>query len=101
MLRKLGCIYLSPAETKAERGNLYNVLLRNVLREQLDTLNSYEYKGTNYCFSAKNIAQAMQDLDEPLGDGLLKTNEKIFDRKENTTTRLNKGIVDLGKSVHG
>ena len=80
LLQQLGYIYLSPAEAEAQRGNLYTVLLKDVLREQLDTLNSYDYKGTRYCFSDKNIMQAMQDLDEPLGDGLLKTNEKIFDR---------------------
>ncbi|MCP4404691.1 MAG: type I restriction endonuclease subunit R [bacterium] len=80
LLKRLGYIYLSPDEAEAQRGSLYNVLLRSVLEEQLDTLNSYDYKGTNYCFSDKNIAQAIQDLDEPLGDGLLKINEKVFDR---------------------
>lgn len=80
VLQKLGYTYLTPAEARAQRGNLYNVLLRDILRDQLDTLNSYDYKGTACTFSAKNITQAIQDLDEPLNEGLLKTNEKIFDR---------------------
>ncbi len=80
VLQGLGYIYIAPKEAKVMRGNLYSVLLTDVLREQLDTLNSYEYKGTAYTFSEKNIKQAMQDLDESLSDGLIKTNEKIFDR---------------------
>lgn len=56
------------------------MLLKDILRDQLDTLNSYEYKGATYTFSAKTINQAIQDLDEPLNEGLLRTNEKIFDR---------------------
>ena len=80
VLQGLGYSCIPPPQARAMRGSLYNVLLTDVLREQLERLNSYEYKGNICTFSAKNIAQAMQDLDEPLNEGLLKTNEKIFDR---------------------
>lgn len=79
VLRKLGYVYMYPHEAEALRGNLYNVLLKDVLRAKLLAFNSYEYKGVEYKFSEKNINQAMQDLDEALTDGLIKTNEKIFD----------------------
>ena len=36
VLQKLGYSYLTPAQAKAQRGNLYNVLLTDVLREQLN-----------------------------------------------------------------
>ena len=80
VLQQLGYIYLTPAQAKAQRGNLYNVVLTDILREQLDKLNRYDYKGATYQFSEKSITQAIQDLDEPLNEGLMKTNEKIFDR---------------------
>ena len=78
VLKKLGYIYLSPMQTSNYRGNLYNVLLKPIIREKLIELNSYVYKGREYKFSEKNINQAIDDLDEDLTDGLIKTNEKIF-----------------------
>ncbi|MEW6698091.1 MAG: type I restriction endonuclease subunit R [Bacillota bacterium] len=79
VLKKLGYQYLYPFEAEESRGNLYNVLLKDVLSEKLRELNSYEYKGIEYSFSDKTISQAMQDIDEALTDGLVKTNEKIYD----------------------
>ncbi|GEN36593.1 type I restriction endonuclease subunit R [Aneurinibacillus danicus] len=79
VLRKLGYQYISPEEAERMRGNLYNVLLKDVLEEKLRAFNSYEYKGQTYTFSESNIQQAIRDLDEPLTDGLVKTNEKIFE----------------------
>jgi len=60
------------------RGSSYNVVLKDILEEKLSELNHYAYKGVDYKFSAKNIKQAIADIDEPLSDGLIKTNEKIF-----------------------
>ena len=79
VLKNLGYIYLPPEETEEIRGNLYNVLLTDILKEKLIELNQYEYKGKTYKFSEKNIDQAIKDLDEPLTDGLVRTNEKIYD----------------------
>ena len=79
VLSALGYIYISPAEAELQRGNLYNVLLTEVLQNQLNALNGFTYKGEAYKFSEKNIRQAMQDIDEALTDGLVKTNEKIYD----------------------
>ncbi|HHU50156.1 MAG: type I restriction endonuclease subunit R [Caldicoprobacterales bacterium] len=79
VLKNLGYIHIPPDEAERMRGNLYNVLLTDILKEKLIDLNGYEYKGQTYKFSVKNIEQAIKDLDEPLTDGLVRTNEKIYD----------------------
>jgi len=79
LLKKMGYTQISPAEAQATRGNLHKVILRDVLYERLKVINEYEYKSVRYQFSEKNILQAMEDIDEPLTDGLIKTNEKIYD----------------------
>ncbi|MBN2693300.1 type I restriction endonuclease subunit R [bacterium] len=53
------------------------VLLKKILIERLYAINSYEYKGQNYKFSANNIAKAIDDLDVSLNEGLTVANEKI------------------------
>ena len=79
LLNKIGYKIISPEDAEKLRGNLYNVLLRPILKEQLEKINSYNYKSKDYNFEDKNIKQAIIDLDEPLTDGLVKTNEKIYD----------------------
>ncbi|MBU7008819.1 type I restriction endonuclease subunit R [Phosphitispora fastidiosa] len=79
VLKKLGYIYLPPDIAESMRGNLYNVILKDILYTKLKELNGFEYKGKRYKFSEKNINQAILDLDEALTDGLIKTNEKIYD----------------------
>lgn len=79
VLKNLGYHYISAEEAEKARANRYNVLITSVLKEYLIRLNEYEYKGESYKFSEKNIDQAIKDLDEPLTDGLVKTNEKIYD----------------------
>lgn len=79
VLKKLGYIYIDPQYAETMRSNLYNVILKDILKQKLMEINSYEYKGKVYKSSEKNIAQAINDIDEPLTDGLVKTNEKIYD----------------------
>lgn len=79
VLQKLGYQYLLPEEAERMRGNLHHVLLTTVLEEKLKELNSYEYQGQIYQFSESNIRQAIRDLDEPLTNGLVKTNEVIYE----------------------
>ncbi len=79
VLSNIGYTILPPEKAEAMRGNLYNVLLKDILFEKLVELNAFEYKGKHYKFSDNNIHQAMLDLDEALTDGLIKTNEKIND----------------------
>jgi len=79
VLKALGYRYLTPDQAEVMRGNQFNVILKDVLEEKLRELNAYEYKGATYRFSERNIQQAIRDLDEPLTDGLVKTNEKIYE----------------------
>lgn len=79
LLDAMGYTYISPADCDKQRGSRYHVLLRDILRGQLRRLNRYAYAGAENEFSAANIEHAMEDLDEPLTDGLVRTSEKIYD----------------------
>ena len=79
LFEAMGYTYISPADCDKQRGSRYHVLLRDILRGQLRRLNRYAYAGAENEFSAANIEHAMEDLDEPLTDGLVRTSEKIYD----------------------
>ena len=89
LLCKMGYKYISPEECVKQRDSLYNVILKDTLRERLHSLNRYEYGGSVYKFTAENIEKAITDLDEPLTDGLVRTSEKIYD-----TLMLGKSYVE-------
>jgi type I restriction enzyme R subunit len=79
LLQAMGYTYISPEDCKKQRGSRYHVLLKDILRGQLRKLNRYAYAGAENEFSAANIERAMEDLDEPLIDGLVRTSEKVYD----------------------
>jgi len=79
LLKSMGYTYISPEDCAMQRGSSYHVLLKDILRGQLRKLNRYTYAGAENEFSAANIERAMDDLDEPLSDGLVRTSEKIYD----------------------
>lgn len=79
LFEAMGYTYISPADCDKQRGSRYHVLLRDILRGQLRRLNRYVYAGAENEFSAANIERAIEDLDEPLTDGLVRTSEKIYD----------------------
>ncbi|MBK7170933.1 MAG: type I restriction endonuclease subunit R [Gammaproteobacteria bacterium] len=80
VLVNLGFQYLTPAEALAARGGrAANVLLEEILREQLKKLNRILHKGGSYLFSEENIQSAIQRLKNVKYDGLLKTNEAVYD----------------------
>ena len=79
LLCKLGYTYISPEDAQKERGTLYNVLLKDVLRKQLQRINQFEFNNVFYKFSADNIERAIAELDVPLTEGLVKTSERIYD----------------------
>ena len=87
MLKKMGYDYISPERTEQYReGLLSNVLLEDILAKQLQKINQFEYKGEQYKFSKGNINAAIQALKSVPREGLLRTNESIFD------------LLTLGKS---
>ena len=79
LLQSMGYTYISPEDCEKQRGSKYHVLLKDILRGQLRKLNRYSYAGAENEFSAANIERAMDELDEPLIDGLVRTSEKIYD----------------------
>ncbi|MCK9293866.1 MAG: type I restriction endonuclease subunit R [Desulfobulbaceae bacterium] len=80
LLVALGYEYISPEEALTERqGRFSNVLLENILRNQLKEINRIRYKGSEYLFSEENVQSAIQKLKNIKYDGLLKTNEAIYD----------------------
>lgn len=79
-LEALGYSYISPDEIQKYRSNTGQVILTDILLEQLQELNGFEYKGIEYPFSAKNISKAVEDLDESLNEGLMTANQKISDQ---------------------
>ena len=80
VLVNLGYQYLTPAEALAARGGKAgNVLLEEILREQLKKLNRIQHKGGAYLFSEENLQSAIQRLKNVKYDGLLKTNEAVYD----------------------
>ena len=79
LLQSMGYTYISPENCEKQRGSRYHVLLKDILRGQLRRLNRYTYAGAENEFSAANIERAIEDLDEPLIEGLVHTSEKIYD----------------------
>jgi type I restriction enzyme R subunit len=78
-LIKLGYTYLTPEEALTERqGKTSNVLLENILYKQLSKINNIKYKDREYKFSEANIQTAIEKLKNPIYDGLIRTNEEIY-----------------------
>ncbi|MDA8137896.1 MAG: HsdR family type I site-specific deoxyribonuclease [Desulfobacteraceae bacterium] len=80
LLIGLGYQYLSPAQVMTQRqGKAGNVLLEHILREQLKQINRIQHKGREFLFSEENIQSAIQKLKSVKYDGLLRTNEGVYD----------------------
>jgi type I restriction enzyme, R subunit len=87
LLQKLGWKYITPEETEKQRdGILSNVILENILEEQLERINAFEYKGSTYNFSQGSIHDAIYTLKNIPDEGLVKSSERVFD------------LLSLGKS---
>jgi type I restriction enzyme R subunit len=88
LLQQLGWSYLSPGEVDRLRGGRRSeVLLKGVLREQLAKLNRFESRGRKHAFTEGAIEDALHELAGMPDDGLVRTNEKLWD------------LLRLGKSV--
>lgn len=76
--KEFGCKFITKEDNLAHRdGKTSAVLLKKILIDRLYDINSYEYKGQTYKFSASNISRAVDDLDVSLGEGLMVANERI------------------------
>ncbi len=88
VLQALGYSYLSPERALELRGGRRgNVLLEAVLEAQLRRSNRIVYRGEEYAFSEANIQAAIQALKTVVYDGLVRTNEQVYD------------LLCLGKSM--
>lgn len=90
LLQNLGYKYLSPDEALALRGNRSsNVILEDVLRKQLNVINSIRVSSSRTSvFSASNIEAGIQALkDLPMNEGYISTSEYVYD------------LLTLGKSL--
>jgi type I restriction enzyme R subunit len=80
LLVNLGFAYITPEEALRLRGGKPNlVLLEGILRNRLKKNNRIQHKGQTYLFSEENIQSAVQRLKNIKYDGLLKTNEAVYD----------------------
>lgn len=80
LLISLGYQFLTPEEARQQRqGRTANVLLEGVLRSQLKEINRIHHKGDTHLFSEENIQTAIEKLKNVKYDGLLRTNEEIYD----------------------
>ena len=80
LLMAMGYRYLTPDEALAHRGGkLSNVILDDILEERPQILNWIEYKGNRHAFSSSNIKQAIETLKGEMYDGLVSTNERLYE----------------------
>lgn len=80
VLINLGWNYLTPEEALSLRGGRTSeVLLYGVLEDWLRENNRIEYRGESVPFTEANIASAIATLRDEQDDGLVRTNEKIYD----------------------
>ena len=80
LLINMGYEYFPPSKTFAERQRkIGNVLLEGILGSQLRRLNRINYKGQEFLFSEENIQTAIQKIKNVRFDGLLRTNEAVYD----------------------
>lgn len=88
LMQNLGYTYLTPEEARQmRRGRLRNMLLEGMLIDWLRDNNRIQYKGREYPFSEGNVISAVEALKVDISDGLVRTNEKIYD------------LLTLGKSM--
>jgi len=89
LLQKLNWQYISPEDALSARGErLSNVILDDILEAQLKAINHFVYKGETYRFSDGNIQSAINALKSVPIEGIIKTNEHVYD------------ILTLGKSFN-
>lgn len=80
LLQQLGYTYLTPEEVDALRGGRRSeVLLFGVMEDLLPRINMIRYKGEEQPFSGGNIAAGISAIRDVLYDGLVRTNEKVYD----------------------
>ena len=63
LLRRMGYTYISPEEMARYRDSDAQVAPRDILRERLAALNSYEYRGQTHLFDKKRLSPTIDDIE--------------------------------------
>ncbi|MHB0960108.1 MAG: type I restriction endonuclease subunit R [Pirellulaceae bacterium] len=80
LCQQVGYQYLTPTEALGLRGGRRSrVVLEPILIEQLRKLNHITFKGQTHDFTETNLKNAVDALTNIPFDGLVKTNEQVFD----------------------
>lgn len=80
LLVTLGYTYITPEEAVRLRGGKTSgMLLDGILEQQLRKMNRIRFKGEEQPFSEGNIQSAIMALKDVYYDGLVRTNEKVYD----------------------
>ncbi|MEM8566757.1 MAG: type I restriction endonuclease subunit R [Bacteroidota bacterium] len=81
LLMNMGWKYLTPEQAlEARGGRTSNVLLETILKEQLQTINTIEYKGKEFPFSEINVNNAILAIrDLPVQDGFIASNKAFYE----------------------
>lgn len=88
LLQQVGYEYLTPTEALERRGSKRGrIVLDTILIEQLRRLNQITFKGQTHDFTETNLRNAVDALTSIPFDGLVKTNEQVFD------------LLTLGKAI--
>jgi type I restriction enzyme R subunit len=88
LIQKLGWKMLTPMEATTLRGGRKGeVILRPILEQQLAAINEFRYRDQTYRFDRSAIEEGVRTLTNLGDDGLVRTNEKVWD-----LLRLGKGV---------
>lgn len=81
LLMNMGWKYLTPEQAlEARGGRTSNVLLETILKEQLQNINTIDYKGKEFTFSEVNVNNAILSLrDLPVQDGFIASNKAFYE----------------------
>jgi len=80
LLQNIGYTYLTPEEALQLRGGRTSgIMLDGILETQLRKINRIRFKGEEHPFSEANIHSGIQGLKDIVFDGLVRTNEKVYD----------------------
>ena len=79
MLINMGYRYISAGEVTVERdGDTSKFILKKTAHKYLSKINQYEHQGEKYKFSDKDVAEAIDELENLPLEGLIDTSKKVY-----------------------
>jgi len=100
MLVNLGYTYLSCEEVlRLREGDTSKFLLKDIALASLMSINSYEHKGQEHKFSEKDVADAVDELENLPFEGLIDTSRQVYNMIMPTTGGKTIKVFHDGKNV--